>query len=52
LLFYTFPLVFYVNPNMPKLAERIEQGLQTLAPQASWMPFLMRITAKLQRNST
>lgn len=28
LLFYPFPLVFYVNPNQPNLAERIEKGLQ------------------------
>lgn len=30
LLFYPFPLVFYVNPNRPKLAERIYQGLQSI----------------------
>lgn len=30
LLFYPFPLVFYVNPNQPKVAERIEQGLQNI----------------------
>ncbi len=30
LLFYPFPLVFYVNPDKPKIAERIEQGLQSI----------------------
>ena len=30
LLFYPFPLVFYVNPDQPKLAERIEEGLQKI----------------------
>ncbi len=30
LLFYPFPLVFYINPDMPKMAERIEQGLQSI----------------------
>lgn len=25
LLFYQFPLVFYINPEMPELARRIEQ---------------------------
>ena len=30
LLFYPFPLVFYVNPDQPKLAERIEKGLQKI----------------------
>lgn len=30
LLFYPFPLVFYVNPNLPGLAERIEQGMQII----------------------
>lgn len=30
LLFYPFPLVFYVNPNLPNMAERIEQGLQSI----------------------
>jgi len=30
LLFYPFPLVFYVNPKMPKLAKRVEQGLQII----------------------
>jgi hypothetical protein len=30
LLFYPFPLVFYVNPDLPKMAERIEQGLQSI----------------------
>lgn len=30
MFFYPFPLVFYVNPKMPKLAERIEMGLQTI----------------------
>lgn len=30
LLFYPFPLVFYINPEQPKLAERIEQGFQKI----------------------
>ncbi len=30
LIFYPFPLVFYVNPNFPEMAERIEQGLQSI----------------------
>ncbi|MFU8858988.1 MAG: hypothetical protein ACNA8K_01065 [Cyclonatronaceae bacterium] len=30
LLFYPFPLVFYINPDLPQLAERIEQGLQNI----------------------
>jgi hypothetical protein len=30
LLFYPFPLVFYVNPDLPKLAERIKEGLQSI----------------------
>jgi hypothetical protein len=30
LFFYPFPLVFYVNPGMPKLAERVELGLQKI----------------------
>ncbi len=30
LLFYPFPLVFYVNPDLPKLAERIEEGMQKI----------------------
>lgn len=30
LLFYPFPLVFYVNPNLPELAERIELGMQRI----------------------
>lgn len=30
MFFYPFPLVFYVNPNMPDLANRIEIGLQTI----------------------
>ena len=30
LLFYPFPLVFYVNPDLPKMAERMEQGLQSI----------------------
>lgn len=30
MLFYPFPLVFYVNPNMPELAQRIDQGLQAI----------------------
>ncbi|MCA1803648.1 MAG: transporter substrate-binding domain-containing protein, partial [Rhodothermaceae bacterium] len=30
LLFYPFPLVFYINPDLPQLAQRIEQGLQNI----------------------
>lgn len=30
MFFYPFPLVFYVNPQMPDLAKRIEIGLQTI----------------------
>ena len=30
ILFYPFPLVFYVNPDMPELAERIDKGLQNI----------------------
>ena len=30
LLFYPFPLVFYVNPDMPELAERGELGMQRM----------------------
>ncbi|WP_372919727.1 hypothetical protein [Salegentibacter sp.] len=30
LLFYPFPLVFYIHPDQPKMAERIEQGLQSI----------------------
>ncbi|MDO9137338.1 MAG: transporter substrate-binding domain-containing protein [Lutibacter sp.] len=30
LFFYPFPLVFYVNPGMPKLAERVALGLQKI----------------------
>ncbi len=27
MLFYPFPLVFYINPELPELAQRIDQGL-------------------------
>jgi len=30
LLFYPFPLVFYVNPELPEMAQRIEQGMQSI----------------------
>jgi len=30
MLFYPFPLVFYVNPELPELAKRIEKGLQNI----------------------
>lgn len=30
LLFYPFPLVFYVNPDLPELAERVEEGMQRI----------------------
>lgn len=28
LLFYPFPLVFFVNPDLPDLAERVEKGME------------------------
>jgi hypothetical protein len=31
MLYYPFPLVFYVNPCNPVLAERIEKGLKLIA---------------------
>ena len=31
LLFYQFPLVFYVNPQVPRLAKRIEDGFQKIS---------------------
>jgi hypothetical protein len=31
MFFYPFPLVFYVNPQMPELAERIEIGLKKIS---------------------
>lgn len=30
LLFYPFPLVFYVNPDLPDLAERVEEGMERI----------------------
>ncbi len=30
MLFYPFPLVFYINPQFPDLAERIKQGMQNI----------------------
>ncbi len=30
MLFYPFPLVFYINPGIPDFAKRIEQGLQDI----------------------
>lgn len=30
MLFYPFPLVFYVNPDMPDLAKRIDVGLEAI----------------------
>ena len=30
LVYYPFPLVFYVNPNNPELAQRVTQGLKTI----------------------
>jgi len=30
LFFYPFPLVFYVNPDLPDLADRIEEGMQRI----------------------
>jgi hypothetical protein len=31
MLYYPFPLVFYVNPSNPVLAERVEKGLKLIA---------------------
>jgi len=31
MLFYPFPLVFYVNPNMPNIAKRVDVGLNKLS---------------------
>lgn len=31
MLYYPFPLVFYVNPNNPVLAQRIKKGLEVIA---------------------
>jgi len=30
LLFYPFPLVFYINPDLPELAQRIDEGMQMI----------------------
>jgi hypothetical protein len=30
LLFYPFPLVFYVNPDLPDLAVRVEKGMERI----------------------
>lgn len=30
LFFYPFPLVFYVNPSLPELADRVEEGMQRI----------------------
>ncbi|TVQ11297.1 MAG: hypothetical protein EA361_12850 [Bacteroidetes bacterium] len=30
MLFYPFPLVFYINPELPELAQRIDQGLDLI----------------------
>lgn len=30
LFFYSFPLVFYVNPNSPELADRVEEGMRRI----------------------
>ena len=30
MIYYPFPLVFYVNPDKPELAERLEQGLKII----------------------
>jgi hypothetical protein len=30
LFFYPFPLVFYVNPDLPELASRVEEGMQRI----------------------
>lgn len=55
LLFYPFPLVFYVNPNLPKMAERIEQGMQSIISSgkldAIFNAHYGKITAQLNLNS-
>lgn len=55
LLFYPFPLVFYVNPNLPKMAERIEQGMQSIITSgkldAIFNAHYGKITAQLNLNS-
>ena len=30
MFFYPFPLVFYVNPDLPDLADRVEEGMQRI----------------------
>ena len=45
LLFYQFALVFYVNPQLPQLAERIETDFRKLSLPANWIPFSISITA-------
>ena len=55
LLFYHFPLVFYINPNLPKLAERIRQGLQSIIStgklDAIFNEHYGKITEQLNLNS-
>lgn len=55
LLFYPFPLVFYVNPKRPKMAERIEQGLQRIIASGQLTSIFNEhygdITAQLKLNS-
>jgi len=31
LVYYPFPVVFYVNPDLPELAERIEKGMSAIS---------------------
>ena len=54
LLFYPFPLVFYVNPDLPKMAERIEQGMQSIISSgkldAIFNAHYGKITAQLNLN--
>ena len=35
LIYYPFPLLFYVNPDKPELAERIEEGLDCIIENGS-----------------
>jgi hypothetical protein len=55
LLFYPFPLVFYINPDLPKLAERIKEGLQSIISTGKldtiFNAHYGKITAQLNLNS-
>lgn len=55
LLFYPFPLLFYVNPDLPKMAERIDQGMQNITASgkldAIFHEHYGKITAQLNLKS-